>query len=147
MHDLNIDNVADLSKAKFHTDDDRGINRRQVLRGLGIVTATLALAPKNLFAQTDSEAQEWYDLVHDFIFTVSNGSQARAMASQLQQMTMYRVSRSGGPFHWAYASGFIFDGSRITSQRVICGNGFQLVQLPSYDADCPCNDFRDLNRA
>lgn len=147
MRDLNIDNVADLSEAKFNVDDDRGINRRQVLKGLGIVTATLVLAPKSLLAQTDSEAQEWRDLVHKFIFTVSNGPQARAMESQLEQMTMYRVTRSRPSFHWAYASEFIFDGSRITSQQVICGNGFQIIELPSYDADCPCNDFRDLNRA
>jgi hypothetical protein len=140
MDDLKTRNVASSDKVE-------GIHRRHFLKGLGIVTATLTLAPQVVLADTDAEAQEWYDLVNNFIFTVANGSQAQAMATQLSQMKIYHQTWSRTSTHWAHATPFIFDGATISSQRVRCDNGFQLVKLPYYDNTCPCNDFTDLNVA
>ena len=146
MRGLNLSNLVDSCEGNFDIDKQDGIDRRLFLKGMGIISATLALTPHSLLAQADGEKKEWHDLVNNFIFTVADGSQATTMSAQLSQASLVRVSWNG-PFHWDYAAPFIFKGSTIESQRVICGNGFQVVQLPYYDVGCPCNDYRDLNPA
>jgi hypothetical protein len=122
-----------------------GVLRRQFLQTLGVVGIAAALSPESLFAQAPSEDKEWRDLVNNFIFVVAEPSQAQAMTAQLNRTQVYYQSRQGLPLHMAHSSPYIFVGSNIDPRRVICENGFQVVQLPYYDSGCPCRGVNDMN--
>lgn len=126
-------------------DGQGGVLRRQFLQTLGIFGVAAALSPKSLFAQAPSEAKEWRELVNQFIYKVSGGSEADAMVNQLNRTSVYYESRDGMPLHPAYSSPYVFVGSTIGPRRVICENGFQVVKLPYYDSGCPCRGVNDLN--
>jgi hypothetical protein len=145
MRNLNLSNIAAPVNEASGAEDKSGIKRRQFLQTIGVAGIALALSPENLFAQSAGEAKEWRDLVTNFIFTVADDGQARVITSQLNRASIYYQSRDGSPFHDFYSAPHIFVGSTIDSQRVICGNGFQVVQLPYYDVGHPCRSVNDLN--
>jgi hypothetical protein len=133
-----------------HADGDAGnalqVKRRQFLQTIGIAGIALALFPKELFGQcTCAEVHLWRDTVNGLIYSVADGRQASAMVATLNNASIDWNNKNNPSFHDYYASPYLFRGAAIENESVVCGNGFQVNQLPRYDAYNPCRSNSDLN--
>jgi hypothetical protein len=134
-----------------YTGEDDGtagqLNRRQLLKAMGIVGAGLVLFPTELFGQSAcSSSQEgwWRDTVNGLIYKVADRPQASSMIRTLNQANIV-LDNSYTNTHEQYASPLIFRGAAVETASVVCGNGFQVNRLPRYDAQNPCRSVNDLN--
>jgi hypothetical protein len=134
-----------FSYPTYQSDPEKTIQvgRRQFLQTAGLVGVALALSPKDVFAQ-DSEAGRWRDRVTGFVDTICNTGRARAINSQIYSANIYLAPRAAD-FHYYYSAPFIFVGTTVDPEEVICGNGFQVNRFPFYDVRCPCGGITDLN--
>jgi hypothetical protein len=113
------------------------------LQTLGLVGVGLALSPKGLFAQP-SDVGVWRDRVTGFVYTVCNDRRAQAINEQLFRARL-EYAPSATDFHSYYSAPYVFVGTTIDPEEVICGNGFEVNRFPFYDVACPCRGVNDLN--
>jgi hypothetical protein len=143
MRELLLDDS--FSHPAYPSDPEKSLHvqRRQFMKAVGLIGVSLALFPEDVFAQ-DSEAGLWRDRVTGFVETVCSDRRATSINSLLYAANIYRAPRTTD-FHYYYSAPFIFVGTIISPEEVICGNGFEVNRFPFYDVRCPCAGITDLN--
>ncbi len=145
MRETFLDNDLAHPVKLFEPEKILSIKRRQFLKTLGLISVGLTLPTEDGFAQ-DTEASSWLHLVTRLVYTVcgNDNEKARAINSQLYRAN---IMPAPGPtnFHTQFSARYIFTGTRISPERVLCGNGFEVNLFPLYSVEYPCGDACDLN--
>lgn len=139
--------LLDVSLSPYSTKQKPGefqnVNRRKFLQAMGVVGVGLALSPMGASAKAVN-AGVWRDRVTGFVYTVCSERRAEAINSRLFSATL-EYAPPPRSFHSFFGAPFVFVNTAIPPEEVICGNGFQVMQFPLYDVECPCGGLSDLN--
>lgn len=129
--------------AQARPEEASRVQRRQFLQTIGLAGLAITLSPKTLVAR-DNAAARWRDRVTGFVYTICSERRAQAITTVLDRATIDTASHPD-VFHYYWAAPFVFVGSTVDPEEVICGNGFEVKRLPFYDLRCPCGGITDLN--